>query len=444
MEAQRLTCQHCGAPIPLSQLAPTVTCGHCRRQQNVDPGQLAQLQRYRAQMVQQAQAIGQEQQLGQLYDEQRSSGSKATVISIVALGALGAPQLMASNLAGSWQISEALAARLSAGLVGLYFVGGLAYSMRHHLGRPEAVDAGTSQITCPHCGAGLTYRRGQALEQCSHCKASLVATPTIMTEGVDAMRQAHRAAQISRLRKERTTSSELFASNRSSAGMFNTIYAGGGLLLFGGILAYMSYQMAADEDPYHPGIWLAWATWLGAVAASYVWVMRSRRRREAHAESSRALAERLGGRPLDAVPTFVTWLNAYWTVPYDAQKLMAPGLYGGAVGSLDGYPVAVEHSAAKIHQFDRRLQLFVAADLPHLDSASASPAVQGQPHHAWLQQQGYTCRLLACGLIATADEGVEQRLRDDPRRLNELPALLTQAVNLVRVNGGRPVLPLSA
>ena len=109
---------------------------------------------------------------------------------------------------------------------------------------------------------------------------------------------------------------------------------------------------------------------------------------------------------------------------------------------MNGFAVFTECSASGDRHTAKRLQLFVAADIPNVSQHGAAPrgltpAAEEQRH--WLEAQGYSCWVSSGGVRLDAEPTLLSHVSKHLQQVAQLAPLLHHATLLARAMGGVPV-----
>jgi hypothetical protein len=437
-----LQCERCGGAFE-ARLAPSLTCPFCRHRQSAQALQ-AELQGYQQAVdARVAAATVEVQHIAGWNRWHRRSVQKSTWVALLLVA--GVPivlAIVAIVLHQAGVLHPDAHPQVSFGIMGASYVGLIGYLIWWAAGRKKGaqVEMSDTQVACPSCGAPGTLTPGQVVAACAYCKAALVPSQTVMQRGLDAARQAHRAARIERFRTERRGMADMMKMSAHGLGYTLVVFGPMALMLLLAAIAF-SVEMLSGEEPFDPAIFGLWGMAAALVGGLAVYVIHHRSKKRAWHQAMGDLALQFRGTLITEIIGWVEWLNRYWPSEVPVSEIYKSSY--GCAAALDayGHPTLVLVDPTSMQNRVRRLELFVAAWIPGLSDGSGTapePTAHGGAARQWLREQGFAVSLCEAGLRLRADDATIQTLHRNPAAAHELAPVITAATTFAHAIGAEP------
>lgn len=391
-EVGAVACARCGAALVLTALAGHARCAACGSQQALPGERTAQLAAYQQAVAAQVPAIVGRVTARDLWAHRgktaaaRSWGLVAVAVLFLLELLLGFPIALVLNHRRTVPLETSLV--WGAGAFGVVVlvaavVSLITWSGAGRAAAPPSISLPDVDIACSGCGAPAVMRSGQALAQCGHCRAQLVASRDKVQHVVRVAEQWLRRAAL-----------EQHAARRSVWTPRSNLP-----LVFRTDLARYERQ---TEQRYAERDAAARAAWFHALAAA------------------------LGGQVLRG-DALLAWLDATWAGPYpDVDYFWSHPRFAAAL-IHHGHPAVIDHAPAPAPQTPGAFSIAIATE--------ASPAA---PREDELSALGFALSSSEAGLQARSLPGVAERLLAGAPDVAHLSRVLDALVRAARSAGRAP------
>jgi hypothetical protein len=446
MSARTHRCARCGGSFE-AELAAQLVCPFCAHRQA--PAHHAELEGYQREVSARLGAAEKEYQHAAAYNSSmRRSGAQSLKVGYALM--LGVPLVLAL---GAYALHAAGLLRADSPATSMVLMAGaylavIVYLVWWMLGKGRGVRRaeveGAAEVRCPSCGAPGVLTPGQAVDRCAYCGAALLASAEVIEQGLDAATRAHRAARMERVRQGRHVWVNLASTGGANA--MPWIIGGSMAMMIVPATLGFSWQMATGAAEYSPAIFIMWSLALGIVGGGVLFYRHTKAKKTAWRSALADVARQFGGQVFDAAAQWVTWLNRYWIGEIGLKEILQ-GRFGGAASvSAYGYPALILVDPKPQQNFEARVDILLAAQIPGLadGSASAAPPLvgEGAAGRDELGRRGFRLEIEESGLRVRAEPHVIAAYHRDPASAHELAPVLGALVKVARALGAEPAPPL--
>ncbi len=435
--ARTIECARCNAAFSVEAVAAEVLCPFCGHTQPV--AEHAELAAYQADIGRRVAAANQQHELAaaiEAWNASRSSDPRRNLAMVYGL-MLGAPFALAMLLIGLDAVGLLPRTRgpgIALALGATSFLGLGAYFVWYFTGRARrtarTAELAPVRVACPTCGAPGALTPGDDVDTCGYCNAALIPSRTVIRQGLDAARVAHRQAAIARRRAQRISVAR--ATNLGGWNVFMPVVMFGSVIaMLGASAVGFSIQMLTGDEPYSPAIFLLWAMTLAVAGGVAQYVSRRRARKRALAAALADIARQLGGTAFATANERVQWLNAFWAGDYEQQHLIQTYVAGSAGVDVGGYRALVD---VDLHDSrpPPRLHLLLAAWIPEYSEGKQPTKRLKDPG---LKDLGFLVYRTQGGLEARAQPPLLDACRKDPGAVHVVVTALSQLAALAQRHG---------
>jgi DNA-directed RNA polymerase subunit RPC12/RpoP len=281
---------------------------------------------------------------------------------------------------------------------------------------------------CASCGASNGFGVGATFSTCTHCGASLLATPQVQTRGLSAAARAARAARLEALKSERYFAVRLARKNRFFS-YVPAVFAIGSPAI---AAPFFALSDLPDASTQALGAGATSVLALGIVGAVMLW-RKGQRARAANAIAS--VAPGYVGGPVIGVEGIAEWLNLHWCDAYYVYDLSSASDSQCISCTVRGYQALV--IANPLPGPDRPfLELILSAWFDGQSEQGSGPTRKGAADaRSVLQAQGFTLRSGPSGIHATIGGDL---VREQLKGSLDLDQALESLAQLASSQGGKP------
>jgi hypothetical protein len=339
---------------------------------------------------------------------------------------------------GSMLLGPVLGPALGGGVIVGYSIWYYARSGR----RGVQVSAGSAEVACPRCGAPNALGLGRGVDTCAYCQASLVPTPTVMMLGLDAARLARRRALMEQHRQQRSAYARLHRQQAWSQ-LLPYVWLILAVPVSGGMMIHAAARMLVAGEPFDPAVAAMGGGAFVVMAGALLWWLGRRRRARLWQQAMADLAAQLHGRVLPRARGPLEWLNTYWAGEHMPGYLRWSGMACAASLDGNGYHTLVDVDPVRSNERRTgRVLVLLAAWVPAIsDGKTDAPELPGRARaiRDWLAQAGFSCAIGEAGILLSAGEALQKKLRRNPAAAHGLAPVIMAAADLAAALGAGPV-----
>lgn len=307
----------------------------------------------------------------------------------------------------------------------------------------RVVGAQQIHVACPTCGADNVLVAGSTGAGCAYCSARLVPSATAVIRVLDASATAQRVARMAEMRAKRAMTLRMRKASVNPAMM---VFGSFSMLFFLGSGSFLVNSIFEGDVRSVALLSLVMSVAAAPVLLFFLW---RNRRRERWALPVMDLAHQFSGHYSTRLEDQVEWLNTYWTMSYSDYWITGAGLrFGTLQANVAGYAVMVDlhpekpyGSAAHAKDFQPRLNILLACQIPLRAQSYASLGTEARGHYDALRNAGFALQMSTSGILAEGDQSVIKHYSRKPDDLHGLSRTL-QTLALLASHLAPPAAPL--